>query len=149
KAELAAKLIARDPERAGAEVAELERISRQALREVRTALAGYHSEGLDGELAQARLALESSGIECEYFLTPLALEPAQEGALALALREAVTNVVRHSGARSCKITLERRPDGVVLEVRDDGRGGDAPEGMGLKSMRQRIEGLGGVYGRSG
>jgi len=149
KAELAAKLVGRDPVRAAAEVAELERISRQTLREVRTALAGYRSDGLDAELARARLALESSGIDCEYFLVPLELGQAQESAIALALREAVTNVLRHSGARSCKITVDRGPDGVVLEVRDDGRGGEAPDGMGLSSMRQRIEGLGGAYQRSG
>lgn len=143
KAELAAKLLARDPPRAAAEVAELERIARQALREVREALAGYRSEGLDAELAQARLALESAGIECEYFLVPLELDPGQETAVSLALREAVTNVIRHSAARSCRITLDRREGAVFLEVWDDGTGSRAPEGMGLASMRQRIEGLGG------
>lgn len=148
KAELAAKLLERDPQRAAAELAELERISRQTLREVRAALSGYRSDGLDAELARARLALESSEIACEYFLVPLALEPAQETAIALALREAVTNVVRHSGARSCWITLDRAPAGVVLEVRDDGRGGEAAAGMGLTTMRQRIEGLGGTFVRT-
>lgn len=148
KAELAGKLLDRDPARAAAEVRELERISREALREVREALSGYRSDGLDAELARARLALESSGIACEYFLTPLALDPQRETALALALREAVTNVVRHSGARSCRIALERSGDGVTLEVRDDGRGGGEAEGMGLLSMRARIEGLGGRCERS-
>jgi len=149
KAELAGKLLERDPQRAAAEVRELERISREALREVRAALAGYRSDGLDAELARARLALESSGVACEYFLAPLELDPARETALAFALREAVTNVVRHSGARSCRIALERTAEGVVLEVRDDGRGGQAPDGMGLSSMRERVEGLGGRYERSG
>jgi two-component system sensor histidine kinase DesK len=153
KAELAGKLVVRDPERAAAEIGEVERISREALREVREAVSGYRSEGVKAELARARLALESSGVRFEYLLTPVALDPARETALALAIREAVTNVVRHAGAASCRITLEQQPDGAVrLEVRDDGRGGRgglAPEGTGLVSMRERIEGLGGELERHG
>ena len=143
KAELAGKLLARDPERAGREIREVERISREALREVRTAVAGYRSQGLPAELARARIALEAAGVKPEYFAEPLELEPAQETALALALREAVTNIIRHAGAATCRITLEQTAAETRLEVRDDGRGGSAPEGIGLASMRERVEGLGG------
>ncbi|HYG62023.1 MAG TPA: sensor histidine kinase, partial [Thermoanaerobaculia bacterium] len=129
KAELAGKLLNRDPERAAEEIHEVERISRDALREVREAVVGYRSEGLKAELARARLALESSGIAFEYLLTPLDVDPARETVLALAVREAVTNVIRHAGARSCRIAVEQGAGGVVrLEVRDDGRGGLAAEG---------------------
>jgi two-component system sensor histidine kinase DesK len=143
KAELAGKLVERDPERAGREIREVERISREALREVRSAVAGYRSEGLHAELARARLALEAAGLRCEYFTQPVALDPGAETVLALALREAVTNVVRHAGAGTCRIALEQTAEETRLEVRDDGRGGSAPEGIGLASMRERVEGLGG------
>jgi two-component system sensor histidine kinase DesK len=143
KSELAGKLLERDPERAGREIREVERISREALREVRTAIAGYRSEGLQAEMGRARLALESSGVRFEYFAQPVELDPAAETALALALREAVTNVVRHAGAGTCRITLEQTAGETRLEVSDDGRGGGAPEGIGLASMRERVEGLGG------
>jgi len=143
KAELAGKLVERDPERAGREIREVERISREALREVRSAVAGYRSEGLQAELGRARLALESAGLRWEYFAQPVALDPGAESVFALALREAVTNVVRHAGAGTCRITLEQTGEETRLEVRDDGRGGSAPEGIGLASMRERVEGLGG------
>lgn len=149
KAELAAKLLERDPERAGREIKEVERISREALREVRTAISGYRSEGLQAELARARLALESSGIKPEYFTEPVELDSAQETAMALALREAVTNVIRHARAQTCRISIENGEGEVRLSVRDDGRGGAAPEGIGLASMRERVEGLGGRLERKG
>lgn len=144
KSELAARLVERDPARAGVEMREVERISREALREVRSAVSGYRSEGLSAELARARLALEASGLAFEYFVSPVELDPAQETALALAVREAVTNLVRHAGARTCTVHLEQNAGSTHLEVADDGRGGSAAEGNGLRAMRERIEGLGGT-----
>jgi two-component system sensor histidine kinase DesK len=143
KSELAGKLLAKDPERAGREIREVERISREALREVRGAIAGYRSEGLQAEMGRARLALESAGVRLEFFAQKVDLDPVQETVLALAMRESVTNVVRHAGAGTCRITLEQSAEETRLEVRDDGRGGSAPEGIGLASMRERVEGLGG------
>jgi two-component system, NarL family, sensor histidine kinase DesK len=143
KSELAGKLIAQDPDRAGREIREVERISREALREVRTAVAGYRSAGVAEELERARLALESADVKLEYFAAPVELQPAQETVLALALREAVTNVIRHAAARTCRISLEQTADEIRLEIHDDGRGGSAPEGIGLASMRERVEALGG------
>ena len=147
KSELAGKLVERDPERAGREIREVERISREALREVRAAIAGYRSEGLQAELGRARLALEAAGVKLEYITQPVELDPARETALALALREAVTNIVRHARAATCRISLEQTAEETRLEVRDDGRGGSAPEGMGLASMRERVQGLGGSLER--
>ncbi len=146
KAELAGKLLAISPERAATEIREVERVSRDALREVRSAVAGYRSEGLPAELARARLALEAAGVRPEYFTLPVALPADAEAALALAVREAVTNVIRYAGAAACRITLERRGDAVVLEIADDGRGGARAEGgtgTGLRAMRERLAGLGG------
>ena len=146
KAELAGKLLAISPERAAVEIREVERVSRDALREVRSAVAGYRSEGLPAELARARLALEAAGVRPEYFTLPVTLPADAEAALALAVREAVTNVIRYAAAAACRITLERRGDAVVLEVADDGRGGARDEGgtgTGLRAMRERLAGLGG------
>lgn len=143
KSELAAKLLARDPARAETEIREVERISREALKEVRTAILGYRSEGLPGEMARARLALESAGVRLEYFAAPLELPLVEETILSLALRESITNVIRHARASTCRISLEQTEDETRLEVRDDGRGAAGTEGVGLSVMRERVEGLGG------
>jgi two-component system sensor histidine kinase DesK len=146
KAELAGKLIAAEPERAAAEIRDVESVTRDALREVRAAVAGYRSEGLAAELARARLALDAAGVRAEYFTLPVELPPAAEAALALAVREAVTNVVRHAGATVCRITLDRLPGATLLRVADDGRGGarESAAGSGLRAMRERLSGLGGT-----
>jgi two-component system sensor histidine kinase DesK len=146
KAELAGKLLATSPERAAAEIRDVEQVTRDALREVRSAVAGYRSEGLPAELARARLALEAAGLRTEYLTMPLTLPAAAEAALALAVREAVTNLIRHAAATTCRITLEQRGKFAVLEVVDDGRGGAREgegAGTGLLSMRERLSGLGG------
>ena len=143
KAELAGKMVRRDPERAEGEIREVERISREALREVRSAIVGYRSEGVRDELARARVALEAAGVTLESSIESLALDPEREKALALALREAVTNVVRHAGARTCRITLDAPGGEIHLTISDDGRGGEAREGSGLAGMRERIQALGG------
>ena len=81
---------------------------------------------------------------------PPDLTPAEESALAFALREAVTNVVRHAGAKTCRVRIETAGETVRLEVADDGRGGLAPlatEGSGLTGMRERLGALGGKVER--
>lgn len=149
KAELAAKLAERDPARAAREMREVERISRQATAQVREAVQGYKSRGLQGELAGAKLALETAGIRLDYYAQPLTLSPTQEMVLSMALREAVTNVIRHSGATRCAVRLLNDGDGLRLEVEDDGKGGLLEEGSGLQGMRQRAEALGGSLEYSG
>ena len=103
KSELAARLIERDKDRAGAKIRDVERISREALAEVRSAVRGYREGGLQSELRSAELMLEAADITLETHTEPVALTPAEESALAFALREAVTNVVRHSGASRCTL----------------------------------------------
>jgi two-component system sensor histidine kinase DesK len=149
KSELAAKLAERDPRRAGEEIREVERVSREALAEVRAAVRGYRTRGLPDELLRARRTLEDAGLTVECDAGSVALDAAREGVLALALREAVTNVIRHSGARSCRMRLREDAGRALLEVHDDGRGGLAPEGIGLTGMRERIQALGGTLERDG
>ena len=143
KAELASRLAGTDATRAAAEMREVEEISRKALAEVRQAVRGFRSLGLEAELANARSALESAGIVAEVDVERVQVAPAQENALALALREAVTNVIRHAHAGRCSVRLWRDDDGVHLEVVDDGSGATSPEGSGLAGMRERIEAEGG------
>ena len=156
KSELASKLSDRDPARAAQEIREVEAISRQALTEVRQAVRGYRVDGPSGiehELTNARRALSLAQVEFEWRdergETTRKLLPSQESALALALREAVTNVVRHAQATRCLVRLFQDQASYHLEVSDDGCGGMAPEGTGLSGMRERIETLGGSVRRLG
>jgi two-component system sensor histidine kinase DesK len=145
KSELAGKLIDRDPERAGKEIREVESISRQALADVRDAIRGYRSQGLAAELAQAKSTLETAGltVQCDA-ATTVKLPAVQESVLSLAVREAVTNVVRHARARTCRMRLEQQNGSCRLEIQDDGLGGSNGEGNGLRGMRERVEMLGGT-----
>jgi len=142
KSELAGRLGPTDPERALAEIRDVERVAREALREVREAVAGYRQPSLGQELERARATLAAAGIEVR--LHRLAREPVPaplDGTLAWAVREAVTNVVRHSRARRAEIRLERGPEHVHLEVLDDGVGCEAFQmGNGLRGLRERVMG---------
>jgi two-component system, NarL family, sensor histidine kinase DesK len=147
KSELAGKLIDRDPERAKLEIADVERTSRAALAEVRSTIRGYRTYSLDAEFKHARAALETAGVKVKSESVEVRLTPAQESVVALVLREAVTNVVRHARARNCYLRLAPIDGSCVLEVQDDGLGGFQAEGNGLRGMRERIEALGGVLER--
>jgi len=135
KAELARRLIPLDAAAAEKQVADIEQVSRQALADIREAVSGYRRATLAVETVSARTALDAAQISFEVDPALLrrsgTLEPEAEAALAWCLREAVTNVVRHSGATWCRARLiEARVDGeatVTLEVVDDGRARPCPE----------------------
>lgn len=146
KSELARKLAGRDPVRAATEIAEVEAVARQALEQVRGAVAAYRSETLVGELDNARRVLSSAEVELELNAEEVEMPPLVEGSLALMLREAVTNVIRHAGASRCWISLRADDGRVRLVVEDDGRGLRQPEGTGLRGMRERLAALGGSLG---
>lgn len=149
KSELASRLAESDTARAVAEIRDVERISRDALSEVRAAVRGYRSSGLAAEVESARQALRSAGIELECQLEKVPLPPAQEGVLAMAVREAATNVVRHAKATHCRMALRLGERQCELEISDDGQGGQAREGAGLSGMRERVEALGGTLEHDG
>jgi two-component system sensor histidine kinase DesK len=149
KSELAGKLIERDPQRAGKEIREVEEISRQALAEVRDAIRGYRTKGLAAELAYAKTTLETAGltVQCDA-ATTVKLPAVQESVLSLAVREAVTNVVRHAQARTCRLRLEQQNGTCRLQIQDDGRGSSNGDGNGLRGMRERVEMIGGTLQRN-
>lgn len=150
KSELAGRLLTVSPERAAAEIGDVERVARTALQEVREAVAGYRQPSLAGELAAAREILTAAGIVHRFEGDESAsrgLPSAVDAALAWAVREGITNVIRHSGARSCTIHMMRDPDSVSVEIHDDGKGAaDATTaGNGLRGLAERVEMLGGRY----
>jgi two-component system sensor histidine kinase DesK len=148
KSELAAKLADRDTARAASEIRDVERIARESLSELRAAVAGYRAAGIDAELAHAREVFASAGLRVECQADPVRLAPSQESVLALAIREAVTNVVRHARASAVRLRLAATADGCRFEIVDDGGGGSPVDGTGLRGMRERVEALGGTLERS-
>jgi two-component system sensor histidine kinase DesK len=166
KSELAARLLGRLPESADRdrvrdEVEQVATVSRQTLRDIREAISGYRRPTLAVEVITARAALASAGIaardDADLTLLSGTFDPDAEAALAWCLREAVTNVVRHSGAENCYISLSRRPGAMSLTVRDDGTGhlpsdgrgtqplpaGSAQHSSGLRGMSERLSAVGG------
>ena len=148
KAELAGRLMSIDPARAAAEVADVEGVARESLREVREAVSGYRQPTLEKELEGARVALSAAGIEAEVVRAPVALDPEVEAVLAWAVREGATNVIRHSGATHCQVRVRAGLDDAVVEVVDDGEGpacarGEAGEvtGHGIAGLGERAERL--------
>jgi two-component system sensor histidine kinase DesK len=140
KAELANRLLDVDTERARAELVDLERLSRDALSDVRRAVEGYRELTLPGELARARTALAAAEIRAEVPGAADDVPSELRELFAWTVREGVTNVLRHSGATCCQVVLSSR----TAEVRDDGSGpaaGDAP-GSGLLGLRERAAAVG-------
>ena len=148
RAQLIRKVAPSDPERAAAEATDVEHLARDALTEVRAAVTGWRHHALDTEIDIARDVLTAAGVELLVHTdTSVSMSPAVEAAVALAVREAVTNVVRHADARVCRIGIITAGDDVHLTVADDGRGTGGPDGSGLSGMRERITVLGGHVDR--
>jgi two-component system sensor histidine kinase DesK len=141
KAELANRLIDVDAERARAELADLERLSRDALADVRRAVEGYRELTLPGELARAGMALSAAEITADLPNTTDGIPSDRRELFAWAVREGITNVIRHSGAQRCTVVLGEHE----VEIRDDGRGDEcASTGNGLRGLRERAAALGGT-----
>lgn len=149
KSELAGRLLTQEPARAAQEIREVERVARQALREVREAVAGYRQPTLESELEGARQLLEAAGIDYQ-FEQPTGVFPPSIGAvLAWAVREGVTNVIRHSRARWCRIRITHEKGISCVEVTNDGYWEQGQEplqqatGSGLAGLTERVRVHGG------
>ncbi|WP_298885636.1 histidine kinase [uncultured Serinicoccus sp.] len=139
KTELAQRLIDVDPQAAKRELAEVQDLSRQALAEIRATVGGLRVARLADELEAARVALAGAGIEMEVCGSVTDVDPRRRITLAWVLREAVTNVVRHSAASRCTVELGESS----LRVLDDGVGGGVVEGNGLCGAGERVRQAGG------
>jgi len=144
KAELASRLFELDRSRAKAEIEAVEQISRAALQEVRQVIHGYHDGGLMREFESVKAVLETASVKVEQHYDTTGLTLSQERVLALVLREAVTNIVRHADATRCEITLQKNDTRHQLMVRDNGRGVVNNEGMGMRGIRERVVAMGGT-----
>lgn len=153
KAELAGRLLDAGDGAASARVhvAELERVARGALAEVRHAVGGYRRPALAAELDGARMELQAAGIEARLDRAPPTLAPDVDALLAWAVREGTINAIRHSGARSCRIAIAADGDVASVEVLDDGRGpaGSNDGGHGLAGLRERAADLAGALEAGG
>jgi two-component system sensor histidine kinase DesK len=142
KSELANKLFDRDPAGAKREMLDVERVARDALAQVRRAVTGIRAAGLAAELASGKLLLESNGVHLQQDIADIAMPAEVETALAMTLREAVTNIQRHALASRASIALKNEGEKLVLRISDDGRGGDIVPGNGLSGMRERLAAIG-------
>ncbi|WP_434600356.1 sensor histidine kinase [Streptomyces sp. A5-4] len=151
KSEAARRLAPRDLDAALTQVSDIESVGRQALTEIREAVTGYREGSLTTELDGARSVLDAARIESVVRRTgssPLA--PQTEALLGWVVREAVTNVVRHSGATRCDITVDSSPERVHMKITDNGRGVGSEQpvgrigGTGLKGLTERLAAAGGT-----
>lgn len=142
KSEVARRAMEKDPEQAKQELKEISELSRLALAEVRSTVTRMRTPTFAGEIQGARRALETKGITAhlpERLTTP----GEHEAIFSWGLRELTTNVVRHSGARACWVSVT----GEKLQVADDGCGFSDEEACngdgGLAGLRERVEAAGG------
>jgi len=144
KGELATRLL---PEGAPGvdEVRDMVGLSREALQQVRDAVSGYRQPTLATELMAARVALRAAGMDLEVQQDVGALDRETEAVLGWVIREGCTNVIRHSGAKHCRIHLTRNPGELKIEVANDGwRVPQVPAGNGLRGLEERLSALGGT-----
>jgi two-component system sensor histidine kinase DesK len=147
KTELAGRLLPLHPEQAATEIGDTERVARDALRQVREAVAGYRRPTLPAELDAAREILAAAGIAATIENTAGPLPGSVDAVLAWTVREGVTNVIRHSRARRCQIRLSRERGSVRAEITDDGiAAGGWPQatGSGLSGLTERVTSGGGT-----
>ncbi|GAA0375084.1 sensor histidine kinase [Microbispora corallina] len=144
KSELAGRLAEQGSARAAKEVADIESVARKALEEVREAVTGYRRCALPEELDGARRTLDAAGVALTVRTSGTPLPDPLDGLFGWAVREAVTNVVRHSHATRCDIDLSYGDAGAVLEVADNGRAGPYTPGSGLTGLGERVVAAGGA-----
>ncbi|WP_449374388.1 sensor histidine kinase [Arthrobacter psychrolactophilus] len=148
KSELAERLLSANPDAAREHIHETRLIAKQALEETRSLVSGYRETVLENELENAREVLSAAGAHCELTLDTLPSSPALRTALAMTVREATTNILRHSDATHASIIWARTSDGATLTISNNGISGQAASqpsaGNGLTGLRERLEALQGT-----
>ena len=107
-------------------------------------MSGYRGEGLGAEIGRARRSLLAADVKLTTALAPVNLSPSQVKVLSLALREAVTNIVRHAHATVCHVALLEKDRTIHFTIEDNGLGGQIREGNGLRGMRERLQSMAGA-----
>jgi len=145
KAEVAARLVVRDPDRAAAEMGEVASVARAALSDVRETVSGYRMICLNSEIETATTLLSAGSVTVRAVVEPL--PRAIDECAGWLIREAVTNVIRHASASTCVIRTVNSGTSAVIEVSDDGRANAASAGPvfgnGLTGLSERVNNLGG------
>lgn len=149
KSELAAKLIDQSPERAKQEISDIERESKQALAQVREAVSGYRKTDFFSELSAAKALCRAAEIKLESHIDPLASELVETRRLnqpiGYILREAITNIVKHSSADTCYVTIALNSNRLKLTIMDNGKGEKLANGNGLNGIKERVNSLSGTF----
>lgn len=144
KSDLAGKLMVKNPEAALVEINDVRQTARTALKEVRELVSDMRGTKLEDELLRIQQILKAAEIDFVLYgsaklkNTPLLVE----NVLSMCLKEAVTNVVKHSQATRCTILIKQNAEEVLVQVQDDGVGVEGPgllKGNGLIGMRERLE----------
>lgn len=141
KADLAGKLIDRDPDKAKQEIKELENLSRNALSQVREVVSGFRSADLKAELAATKYLLHSNDIDFDYSLSQLAINESLNKELAVIVKELTTNVLKHANATKVTAAIEQGEKGLSLSFYDNGKGlrQSDNKGFGLQGIRERLQ----------
>jgi two-component system, NarL family, sensor histidine kinase DesK len=142
KSELAAKLLLRNPASAAQEMTDVMTAARESLKQVRAAVAGIRFIAVADEVESARQLLQSSNIELNFTRNDKTIPAEVETVLGMVIREAVTNIHRHSSATSARIQIAVN-DSVELVIADNGCGGATVSGNGLTGIQERLRSLGG------
>lgn len=142
KSELAARLAHADPARAAAEMREVQKLATDALRDTRAVVQGYRRTTLDDEIANATRVLASAGIDTRTTVEPAVIGEAARHLLGLVMREATTNVLRHSRACGAEVDYRVTAGIACLRVSNDGAfapAADAASGTGLSTLAERLQ----------
>ncbi|WP_318582259.1 sensor histidine kinase [Bacillus paranthracis] len=142
KSQLVEKLIVKNPERASTEAKEITQTSRTALKQLRELISDMRMITVEEELEQIKAILQAANIELEIKQETSAslLSPIEQNILGMCLREAVTNVVKHSKATHCTVSLLESQGELILTVKDNGIGlaDQNHDGNGIRGMKERI-----------
>ena len=145
KSDLARKLIHKDAEKARNELQDIQDTARTALNEVRNMVSQMRGIRLKEELIRVKQILKAAEIDfkCEQSLPLSNVSLYVENILSMCLKEAVTNIVKHSQADYCEITIKQSWNEIAITVKDDGIGiiedEDFAKGNGLLGMQERLE----------
>lgn len=145
KSDLALRLVDKDTNQAKQEIRDINITGRQALKDVRSVIAGMENTSITNELGHCRYLLETADVHVDIANNTHTLPEHYQHALGMIIREATTNVVRHANANRCSVSLTHTSNLLTLAIKDNGNGGSFMAKTGLSSMKARADQLGGQF----